>query len=144
MNDRFRKILRALLIFGGAYFIFDGLLHLSNIKLLSVHSVWSQSAISYAKLLNYLYASFILLAGAIAFCLQKDPEKYKSLIVVTGIWAIFHGAILLFLVYTQNYQEIFQILPSLLVFLPFYKEYLIMNAFLLFGYGGVVYLWLKK
>lgn len=144
MNSRFRKILRGFLIFGGAYFIFDGLLHLSNIKLLSIDNAWPQSAISYGKLLNYLYASFILLAGAIAFCLQANLEKYKSQVIITGIWAVFHGIMLLFLVYTQNYQEIFQSLPSLLVFLPFYKEYLIMNSFLLFGYGGVVYLWLKK
>lgn len=137
------KVLRGFLICAGMYFIFDGLLHFSGLKLASVNSVWPQSATSYAQLLNYIYASFICLAGAIALFIQRDLKRYKGLIILTGIWAVIHGLILLFLVSNQNYQQIFQNLPSLLVWLPFYKEYLIVNAVLLFGYSGVVYFWSK-
>lgn len=138
------KLLRGFLIFGGCYFIFDGLLHISGIKLLSVVGIWPWSATAYAHILNYLYASFIFLTAAFAFVVQKDLSKYRLLIIVSGIWACFHGLVLLFLVLTQNYQEIFQNLPSLLVWLPFYRGYLAFNAALLFIYSGTVYYWMKN
>lgn len=138
-----KTILRRFLIFGGCYFIFEGLLHLSGIKLSSVNGVWPTSATSYANLLNYIYASFIILAGFVAFNLQKDPKKYKTLILGSGVWALLHGLVLIFLVWTNNYQQIFQDSPSLLIWLPFYGEYLIFNAILLFIYSGVVYLYLR-
>ena len=137
------KILKAFLIFAGCYFIFDTLLHLSNIKLSSVLNSWPSSAFSYAHLLNYIYASFVLLSACICFVIQKDLKKYKTLIIISGIWAVFHGTVLLYLVGIDNYQEVFKQLPSLLVWLPFYKEYLSFNALLLFLYSAVVYLWRK-
>ncbi len=137
------KLLRGFLNFAGIYFIFDALLHFSGIKLASVNGVWPSSAISYAHLLNYIYASFVILAALIAFIIQKDPIKYKSIIKLSAIWAIFHGVILLTLVWTQNYQQIFQDLPSLLVWLPIYREYLVFNAILLFIYSLLVYLWFR-
>lgn len=139
-----KTILRGFIIFGGCYFIFEGLLHFSGIKLSSVRGVWPQSAITYANLLNNLYASFIILAAFMAFIIQKDPVKYKYIIGLSAVWAICHGVILLFSVWTQNYQLIFQDHPSLLVWLPFYREYLISNAVLLFLYGGLVILYFKK
>lgn len=141
-----QKLLRLFLICGGCYFIFDGILHFSNIKLSSVISSgnWPIPAVLYAHLLSYIYGSFIILASIIAFVIQRDLKKYKTLILVTGVWAIFHGAVLLFLVTNQNYQEIFKSLPSLLVWLPFYREYLTINALLLFFYGGIVYFWYRK
>lgn len=137
------KLLRGCLIFAGIYFIFDAFLHLSNIKLSSVLGIWPASAVSYAHLLNYIYASFVLLVAAFAFIIQKDPKKYRSLIMISSIWAVFHGVILLTLVWTQNYQLTFKIFPSLLVWLPFYREYITLNAVLFFLYSGVVYLWFK-
>lgn len=139
-----KSILRAFLIFGGCYLIFDALVHFSGIKLLSVNGVWPPSAISYANLLNYIYASFVILAALIAFIIQKDPQKYKPVIGLSAIWAIFYGVILLTLVWTQNYQLTFKIFPSLLVWLPFYREYITLNAVLLFLYSGIVYLYFKK
>ena len=138
------KLVRGFLIFAGVYFIFDGLLHISGIKLLSVAGVWPESAISYANILNYLYSSFIFLAAAFALVLQRDINKYKSLIIVSAFWALLHGFGLLFLVWTQNYQQIFQNLPSLLVWLPIYREYLTANAILLFIYSLTVYLWVRR
>lgn len=139
-----KSILQGFLIFGGCYFIFDGLLHLSGIKLSSVNGVWPISATSYAGLLNYIYASFVFLAALISFIIQKDLEKYKVLVITSAIWALFHATLLLFLVLTQNYQQIFQDFPSLLVYLPFYREYLIFNAGLLFLYSGIVYLYFRQ
>lgn len=135
------KLLRGFLIFGGIYFIFDGLLHFLGIKLVSVSSAWSESATNYANLINHIYASFVFLAALISFIIQKDLKKYKTLVVVSAVWSSFHGLVLLYLVWTQNYQQVFKSLPSLLVWLPFYKEYLAFNAILLLAYSGVVYIW---
>lgn len=138
------KILRGFLIFGGAYLIFDGLLHFFNIKISSVNGAWSQSAISYAELLNSIYASFVFLVAAIAFVIQKDLKKYKAVLLVSSVWAIIHGSVLLFLVWTQNYQQIFKDLPSLLVWLPFYNQYVVIEGMVLIIYSGVVYLWVRS
>ena len=144
MGKNIEKILRGFLIFGGAYFIFDGLLHFFNIKISSANSAWPQSAISYAGLLNSIYASFIFLAAAIAFVIQKDLKKYKAVLVVSSVWAIIHGSVLLFLVWTQNYQQIFKDLPSLLVWLPFYNQLVLIEGGVLIIYSGIVYLWARS
>lgn len=138
------KILRPFLIFGGAYFIFDGLLHLSGVKLTSVINIWPQSALNYSKLLNYLYASFIILSGVMALFFQSDIKKYKTMIIISAIWALFHGAILLLLVNLEGYGEVFKGLDSLKVYLPFYEQYLTFNATMLFLFSGVVFLWWRK
>lgn len=143
MHKRLEKVLKVLLIFGGCYFIFDGLLHFLGIKLQSVQS-WPESAIEYANLINIIYASFIFLAAIFIFVIQKDIQKYKNLIVLSSIWALFHGLLLIFLVWSNDYQHIFQNYPSLLVWLPVYREYLTINAILLFVYSVVVYFWSKK
>lgn len=137
------KILRGYTIIGGLYLIFDGLLHLSGIKLSSVSGVWPQSALSYAQLLNFIYASFVIFTASVGFVIQKDFKKYRDILVLLSVWSILHGLILLFLVLTNNYQEIFRGLPSILVWLPFYRHYLTFNVLLLFGYSGVIYKYLK-
>lgn len=138
------KILKGFLIFGGAYFIFDGLLHLIGIKLISVINLWPESALSYAKLINQLYASFIILAGIMALFLQQDLKKYKDLITVSAAWATFHGIILLSLIFTARFGSTFQELDSLRVWLPFYEQYLLLNAVLLFTFSGLVFMWRKR
>ena len=47
------------------YLVVDGLLHLLSIRLQSVISIWPVSAISYAILLNSIYASFVFLTAGI-------------------------------------------------------------------------------
>lgn len=143
MHKKWEWIIRGLLIFGGCYLIFDGLLHLLGIKLSSVKD-WSEPAIAYASLINMLYGSFAFLAALFSFIIQKDLKKYKSLAVASSIWATFHGVLLLFLIWTNNYQIIFQNSPSLLVWLPIYREYLTINAVLLFTYSISVYFWQKS
>lgn len=138
------KLLRGFLTFGGAYFIFDALLHFSNIKLSSTIDVWSSPATSYANFINYLYGSFVILAAALSFIIQTDLKKYKTLVIASAVWAVFHAILLLFLVWTNNYQQIFTDLPSILVWLPFYREYLTLNALALFAYSAVVYFWQKS
>lgn len=139
-----KNVLRIFLIFGGCYFIFDALLHFSGLKFLSVESFWSSSALSYAKLINFLYASFVLLAAFLAFLIQKDLKKYQTVILLSAVWAFFHGMILLLLVWSKDYQQIFQEFASLLVWLPIYREYITFNALLLFFYSGIVFAYFKN
>src|SRR3989338_3960053 len=102
------------------YLIGDGVIHLLNIRLGSVINVWPTSAVSYAILLDSIYASFVFLAAALILVAQTDLKKYKSLIFVSGIWAIFHGTLL------------------------FYNQYLFFEAILAFIYAIVVFLRHKK
>jgi hypothetical protein len=139
-----KRILRGYLIFGGGYFIFDALLHLSNIKLSSVESIWIFSALSYGQLINILYASFLLLTAGVIFVMQTNLNKYKTLMFVSAIWAIFHGTVLIWLVWSRDYQQIFSLTPSLLVWLPFYREYLTFNSLLLMIYSLLVFFYLRK
>lgn len=139
-----KNILRGLLIFGGCYFIFDAVLHFSGLKLVSVEDQWSPSALSYAQLINFIYASLLFLAASMAFIIQKDLKKYQAIVLVSAAWAFFHGMILLFLVWGHNYQKIFQEYNSLLIWLPFYREYITGNSLLLFLYSGIALVYLKK
>ncbi|MBI2334494.1 hypothetical protein HYU96_01715 [Candidatus Daviesbacteria bacterium] len=138
------KLFRIFLIFLAVYLIGDGLIHLFNIRLLSVSSFWPVSAISYAVLMNSIYASFVLLAATLILVAQANLKKYRELILASAIWAIFHGILLLFLNSTQNFAQDFSDYPSLSVWLPFYNHYLFFEAILAFIYAIVVFVRHKK
>lgn len=138
------KTLKGLLIFGSLYFTVDGLIHLFNIKLISVESAWPKSAIAYSILLDSIYASFIFLAAAIAVVLQADLKKNKTAIFVTSVWAIWHGWLLIFLSFSLDLVRISSSLPSLHLWFPFYDQYLIFQGSLLLVYAVVALVWFKK
>lgn len=143
MHVSLEKFLKSFLTFGVIYFIFDGLLHFLGIKLASVNN-WPESAKAYANLINVLYGSFIFLAAGIIFVIQQDLQKYKNIIFLSAIWSLFHGVALLYLVWSNDYQNIFKNHDSLLVWLPFYREYLTLNSALLFIYSISVYFWMNS
>ncbi|MEK7120545.1 MAG: hypothetical protein AAB840_00450 [Patescibacteria group bacterium] len=136
-----RKILRGFLIFGGIFLFFEALLHFSNVKLIDVGRTWPDSAKSFASFMSQLYGSFALLVGILAFLLQVNIEKYKVLILATGVWAFLHGLFLLLLSLSQNFLEKFSGLPSLYIWSDFYNQYLLIEALLLFTYSVIVYIW---
>jgi uncharacterized membrane protein YozB (DUF420 family) len=138
------KQLRFFIIVLGIYLIGDGLIHLLNIKLGSVKGIWPQSAFSYAILLNSIYASFVFLVSSLILIAQKDLKKYKSLILVSSVWSVFHGGLLIYLSVTQNFMVSFYNLPSLYVWMSFYDKYLIFEALLAFAYALLVFLWIKN
>lgn len=140
---KIERILRIFIIFLGIYLIFDGSIFLFNIKLQSVSKVWPASALSYATVVDSLCATFIYLAAALAFIVQKDLKKYKSIISISSIWTFFQGLLLIYLNSAQNLISNFSNLPSLSVWMPFYQQYLLFEAFLCFIYTGLVLIWLK-
>lgn len=144
MHKKAEKILRLFLIVLAIYLIGDGIIHLLNIRLQSVTNVWVISALSYATLMNAIYASFVLLAAILVLVAQSALKKNQSLILASSIWAIFHGLLLIYLSSTQNFVNDFSNLPSLYVWIPFYNQYLLVEAFLSFIYAVIVFIWIKN
>lgn len=138
------KIFRVFLIFLAVYLVGDGAIHLLNIRLQSVQNIWPQSALSYAVLLNAIYASFVFLAAILVLVVQKDLKKYKPLILSSGIWSLFHGLLLAHLILSQNFMESFSNYSSLYVWIPFYNQYLLFEAFLAFVYAILAFLYFKS
>lgn len=143
MHKNIQKILRGILIFGFFYLIFDTVLYFSNIRLSNVFSVWPESAVSYATLVNKAFGSFTFLTALIVFELQRNLSKYRNLVMLVAVWAFLHGVILLYLSLSNDYLKIFANSPSLYVWFPFYDQYLILEAVLLFVFSLVVFIWVK-
>lgn len=137
------KVLRLFLIFLAMYLLFDGGLHLLNIRLQSVEQLWPKSALSYATLLNLIYASFVFLASILIFFAQRELKKYKTMIYASAFWALFHGSLLIYLSITQDFTLYFSDLPSLHVWLPFYSQYLLFESILAYFFSLLVFLWMK-
>ncbi len=134
-------LLKGYLIFGASYLLLDALLHLFDLRLINVLSVWPVSALEYSRLLDHIYASFVILAALICFEMQRNLAKYKTLIYLSAIWALLHGFLLIFTSLNSNFSEVFKDHNSLGVWLPFYNLYLMFEASLLILYSIVVYLW---
>ena len=144
MHKNFEKIFRVFLNVMAVYLILDGAIHLFNIRLQSVLNIWPKSALSYATLLDMIYASFVFLVAALLLIAQRSLKKYQSLILASSIWAIFHGFLLIYLSLSQNFTGNFSNFPSLFVWMPFYNQYLLAEAFLAFIYAILVFIWIKK
>lgn len=143
-SNQMQRLIRLILFFLALYLIGDGVIHLFNIRLNSVVGIWSNSAISYATLLNAIYASFVFLAAILILVVQFSLKKYKNLILASSIWALFHGLLLIYLTSTQNFLSNFSNLPSLYFWMPFYNQYLLFEAFLSFAYAILIFIWSKK
>lgn len=135
--------MKMVLIFWALYLLVEAFLYLFSIKLGSVTGVWSSSAFAYADLTGKFFGSFFLLFSALAFIAQKNLEKYKNLIKISGWWGLFHGGILLSAGIFEDYSQVFGNFPSLHAWIPFYNQYLVAEGLALFAYSGVVYLWQK-
>lgn len=143
MVIKLQPVIEKYLLFGAVYFSVDGLIHLLNFKLGSTQS-WPSSAITYVTLLNMIYGSFVILAGAISFEFQKDVKKYSKLIMLSAIWALLHGCLLIFISSKFNFMTNFSGYPSLYLWLPNYNYYLYFEAILLIVYSILVFIWRKE
>lgn len=145
MSKQIEKALRIYLIFWGLYLIFEGLLYILNIRLIDTRNIWPPAALAYARLLEKVLGSiFLFVAAVIIFEVQRNLLKYKNFIKIGGIWAFFHGILLIFLGTTQNYAEVFKPYPSLLVWFPWYREYVVLEGLAAIGLSILVYLYQKK
>ena len=121
----------------------DALVHLFDIKLIDVQNSWSGLSLVYGQFIDHLYASFAILASILAIIASQNLDKYKTLIKISGFWALFHGLLLIYTSLTVNFN-IFKDTPSVFVWMPFYNSYLILEGIFLIGLSLVIYLWAKK
>ena len=139
-----KKAVRAYLIFGGIYMLGEALIHFSNAKLTNVAILWPKDAVTFSSWVSTLYASTTLFLSMLLFYIQHNVEKNKKIIKLLAFYALFHGLLVTYFSLTFGFNEIFQELPSLYLWLPNYSVYLIFEAFLLFVFAFLVYLWQRK
>lgn len=136
--------MKAFLLFGCAYFLFEFIIHFLNIRLWGVEAVWSPAAQTYATIMNQFYGSLALFISILLFLMQKNMAKYKSIIILTGLWTLFHGLFLIYLSLVNDFSRVFAGLPQLTLWFPFYNQYLLLEALVLFSYALTVWRWIGK
>lgn len=144
MDKQIEKFFRLVLIFWALYLLFESALYLFHIRLTDPKNVWPISAVVYGQLIEKVLGSTFLFVAVIIFEVQKNLLKYKTFIKLSGIWAFFHGLLLIFLSTTQNYEEVFKSFPSLFVWFPLYENYVFLEGVAAVGFSILVYLWLKN
>lgn len=144
MHKKIQYTLKVMLLFGAVYLFFDSSIHFFDIKLLNVSSIWSVSAIAYARLLDKVSGAFILLSAVGAFILHKNLEEYRKLVYLSAVWTFFLGLTFIYLSLSTDYSNAFSLMPSLAFWLPFYGQYLLLEAAALIFYSAVVYLWFRS
>lgn len=132
-----------MLIFGAFYILADALIHLFNIRLTDTLEIWPTSAIAFSGFISQLYASFALLTVGVIIEVQKNIKKNAAIVLVMGIWAIWHGGFLGYQALT-GFSNNFQQVPSLYVWLPFYNSVIFLESILLILFGTMVVLWRIK
>lgn len=144
MRKNLPKLVRAYLIFGAFYMLVESLVHFSNVKLLSVNSIWPKTAVTFTAFMSILYASTALFLSAFLLILQTNIQKYQQLIRFIALYALFHGGLMLVASFNSPFDQIYKGLPSLALWIPYYNFYLIFEAMLLFGFTILVYFWQKN
>jgi len=144
MHRMIHSLLKGFLLFGAIYLFFDSLIHFFDIKLLDVNNTWPLSAIAYAHLLDKVSGAFSLLIAIIAFVLHKNLEEYRVIVYCSAVWTLFLGFTFIFLGLSTDYSRAFDFIPSLSFWLPFYRQYLFLEAGALIFYSMVVFLWFRS
>lgn len=144
MDKTVEKLLRGVILFWGIYLLFESLLYLFSIRLTDTKNVWPPSAVAYGELIEKILGSTFLFVAIVVFEVQKNLLKYKTFIKLSGIWALFHGFLLIFLSLTQNYVEVFGAFPSLFVWFPLYENYVVLEGVAAILFSILAYMWLKN
>lgn len=144
MHKNLEKILRIIIIFWGIYLAVESFLYFFNVRLISVGNFWLPSASVYSRFTERILGSVFLFLLILLFEVQKDLNKYKNLIIISGFWTLFHGCLMIYLSFLHDYPKIYNGMPSLYVWLPLYNQYVFLEGVILIAYSIVVYFWVKK
>lgn len=125
------------------YLLFDGLLHLFNIRLNDVINIWPNDAVSFSGFLSQIYASFVILTAFLVWEIQKELKKNQALILIIGIWLVCHGGYLIYQTLSGFYLN-FASAASLVVWLPFYPVITFLEGIGGLLFGTIVFLWRYK
>lgn len=143
MPKDLNKMIRGFLILGGFYFVTDALVHLFNIKLLSVND-WNSQALVFSKFVSQLFGSAGLLIALLCFEVQRDLGKYQRIITLSAFWAFFYGLFLITSSLQINFVQEFRGMPSVYVWMEYYNFYLILEGLLLLTFSITVFFWRKS
>lgn len=143
MHKKIEKVLQVALFLTAVYLFLDAAIHFFDIKLFDVRNTWPVAAISYARLLDKISGSFILLSVIIGLVICRNLEKYKIIVYLFAIWALFLAVVLIYLGLSTDYLHDSSFLASLSFWLPFYRQYLFLEAGWLIFDSLLVYLWFR-
>lgn len=143
MHKKIQKVLQIALFLSAIYFFLDASIHFFDVKLFDVRNSWPVSAVAYARLLDKISGTLILLPVIIALIIYRDLEKYKTIVYLSGVWALLLSTTFIYLGLSTDYSRVFGSFFSLSVWLPFYREYLFIEAGCLIFYSVLVYLWFR-
>lgn len=144
MHKTIGKILRIFLVFLGIYLTCEALLAFFNIRLIDINNIWLTSATVFSHFIGFVLGSMFLFAAVMVLEIQRDLLKYKSLVVLSSFWALFHGGLLIYLSFAHDYLKIYQNMSSLFIWIPFYNQFLILEGTVLIIYSILVWVWAKK
>ena len=81
----------------GIFLLMDSGVHLFILRLKDVDGVWPNSALAFSRFLSQIYGSFTLLTALIILEISRKVREYKDFLFILGLWSLFHGIILLYL-----------------------------------------------
>jgi hypothetical protein len=122
----------------------ESVLHASGMRLTSVQGIWSPAAVKYAGFLETLYASFALFVGLLALEAQRSLAGYRRFLYATGAWSCLHGLLLAELAFSPDLLLALDEFPSLHVWIPGYREYLVLEAVVLWSFSLLVLAWSRS
>lgn len=141
--DRLTKLLRGFLIFGSLFMLVEALVYFLNLKLFDIYKVWPSSAITYSTWTSYYFASMALFLSALLYMVQKDLIKYINIIKLLTTGTALYGTLFWFGVFFTNFDNVYQGISSLSLWLPSYKLLLAVEATLLYVFSLCSFIWLK-
>lgn len=137
-----KLLLKWYLIAASIYLIFDGLVHVFDIKLIDAIS-WPQPAFVYSKFIGNLYGAFAILAGLFGIEASRNLEKYRNFLYIAAVWSLAHAVYLLYSSLSINFVGIFNQTQSVYFWIPFYNSYLLFEAGLLVTFALMVFIYRK-
>lgn len=105
-SKRYYFILRKLLQVAFIYMVFEAILHASGIRLWGVENYWPASAVQFAYLFMWLWASLSFFMSAVLYFCLRYLDQAKPLLHFLTFPALVH-AVLVFWLSFNSYPEIF-------------------------------------
>ena len=144
LENRLSGFVRGAIIFIAAFLFCNALVYLFALRLIDVNNVWPAEAVTYARWMGYYYASFVIIMVCILLIVQKNIYHFKKLIFVSGIFAFFHGLLLLYASVSENFDSVYNSHPSLMVWMPSYDSFLLLEAVIAIVYAALILLWKRS
>ncbi len=121
-SQRYMNTLRQIFRGGCVFMLFEAVFHASGLRTAGVEGYWPVSAVAMVHLFVWLWASLSFLVALVLYYLQKYLERAQPLVVLLGLAAVVHSAVLVYLSFTP-YSQLLPV-PNLYGWIPFYSWWL--------------------